>query len=59
LADEPTGNLDSVNGQSVLALLSELHREGRTIMMVTHDGELAKQNAGRILHIRDGVLVEQ
>jgi ABC-type ATPase involved in cell division len=40
-------------------LLSELHREGRTIMMVTHDGELAKQNAGRILYIRDGVLVEQ
>ena len=59
LADEPTGNLDSVNGQSVLALLNELHREGRTIMMVTHDGELAKQNAGCILHIRDGVLVEQ
>jgi putative ABC transport system ATP-binding protein len=59
LADEPTGNLDSVNGQSVLALLSELHREGRTIMMVTHDGELARQNAERILHIRDGVLVEQ
>jgi putative ABC transport system ATP-binding protein len=59
LADEPTGNLDSVNGQSVLALLNELHREGRTIMMVTHDGELAKQNAGRILHIRDGVLVGQ
>ncbi len=59
LADEPTGNLDSVNGQAVLALLNELHREGRTILMVTHDGELAKQNAGRILRIRDGVLVEQ
>lgn len=59
LADEPTGNLDSVNGESVLALLNELHREGRTIMMVTHDSELAKQNAGRILRIRDGMLVEQ
>jgi putative ABC transport system ATP-binding protein len=59
LADEPTGNLDSENGQSVMALLNELHREGRTVMMVTHDGELARQNAGRILNIRDGVLVEQ
>ena len=59
LADEPTGNLDSVNGQSVMELLNELHAEGRTIMMVTHDGELAKHNAGRILRIRDGVLVEQ
>ena len=59
LADEPTGNLDSANGQSVMALLNELHAEGRTIMMVTHDGELARRNAGRILHIRDGVLVEE
>jgi putative ABC transport system ATP-binding protein len=59
LADEPTGNLDSVNGQSVMTLLNELHREGRTIMMVTHDPELARKNAQRILHIRDGVLVEQ
>lgn len=59
LADEPTGNLDSANGQSVMALLNELHDEGRTIMMVTHDEELAKHNAGRILRIRDGVLVEQ
>jgi len=59
LADEPTGNLDSANGQSVMALLNELHNEGRTIMMVTHDGELARRNAGRILNIRDGVLVEE
>lgn len=59
LADEPTGNLDSVNGQSIMALLNELHFEGRTIMMVTHDPELARRNAQRILHIRDGVLVEQ
>jgi putative ABC transport system ATP-binding protein len=59
LADEPTGNLDSVNGQSVMELLNELHREGRTIMMVTHDPELARRNAGRILNIRDGVMVEQ
>ena len=59
LADEPTGNLDTANGQSVMALLNELHREGRTIMMVTHDPELARRNAGRILNIRDGVLVGQ
>jgi putative ABC transport system ATP-binding protein len=58
LADEPTGNLDSANGQSVMELLNELHHEGRTIMMVTHDAELARRNAGRILNIRDGVLVE-
>jgi len=57
LADEPTGNLDSVNGQAVMELLNELHREGRTIMMVTHDPELARRNVGRILNIRDGVLV--
>ncbi len=58
LADEPTGNLDSANGQSVMALLRELNREGHTIMMVTHDAEIARQNAQRILRIRDGVLVE-
>lgn len=58
LADEPTGNLDSVNGQAVMDLLNELHREGRTIMMVTHDPKLAESNAERILFIRDGVLVE-
>lgn len=59
LADEPTGNLDTANGQSIMALLNELHFEGRTIMMVTHDAELARTNAQRILRIRDGVLVEQ
>ena len=59
LADEPTGNLDTANGQSVMALLGELHREGRTIMMVTHDPELARRNAGRILYMTDGVLVEK
>lgn len=56
LADEPTGNLDSENGRSVMELLNELHREGRTIMMVTHDAELARRHAERILRIRDGIL---
>ena len=56
LADEPTGNLDSANGAAVMALLDELHREGRTVIMVTHDAEIARQHANRILLIRDGVL---
>jgi putative ABC transport system ATP-binding protein len=59
LADEPTGNLDSVNGQSVMALLAELHREGRTVIIVTHDAEIAQRHADRILHIRDGVLQDK
>ncbi|MBI4787361.1 MAG: ABC transporter ATP-binding protein [Chloroflexi bacterium] len=59
LADEPTGNLDSANGQLIMELLQELHREGRTVMMVTHDAEIARRNADRILNIRDGVLVEK
>ena len=58
LADEPTGNLDSVNGETVIELLNELHREGRTLIMVTHDADIARRTADRILHIRDGVLVE-
>jgi putative ABC transport system ATP-binding protein len=59
LADEPTGNLDSVNGQSVMALMAELHREGRTVIVVTHDAEIAQRHADRILHIRDGVLEDK
>ncbi len=56
LADEPTGNLDSANGASVMALLDELHAEGRTVIIVTHDPEIAHRHANRILYIRDGVL---
>ena len=59
LADEPTGNLDSTNGQLIMELLQELHREGRTVIMVTHDAEIARRNANRILYIRDGVLGEK
>ncbi|MGE5264276.1 MAG: ABC transporter ATP-binding protein [Acidobacteriota bacterium] len=59
LADEPTGNLDSVNGQSVMALMADLHREGRTVIIVTHDAEIAQRHADRILHIRDGVLEDK
>jgi putative ABC transport system ATP-binding protein len=53
LADEPTGNLDSTSGRDVLNLLRELHASGRTIVMITHDAEVAEA-AGRQVHIRDG-----
>ena len=53
LADEPTGNLDSKSGQSIMELLHQLHYEGKTIVMVTHDMDLAKQ-AKKLIIIRDG-----
>jgi putative ABC transport system ATP-binding protein len=57
LADEPTGNLDSKNGESVMNLMRELHREGATICMVTHDPRYA-QHADRTIHLFDGRVVE-
>ena len=57
LADEPTGNLDSVNGEAVMSLLRDLHREGATICMVTHDPRFAKY-AARTIHLFDGRVVE-
>ena len=57
LADEPTGNLDSVNGESVMGLLQELHRAGATICMVTHDPRYAA-HADRAIHLFDGRVVE-
>jgi putative ABC transport system ATP-binding protein len=53
LADEPTGNLDSRTGREILNLFHRLHEQGNTIIMVTHDREVANQ-AQRIIHIRDG-----
>jgi len=53
LADEPTGNLDSANGEAVMELLGQLHREGATICMVTHDERFARM-AGRIVQLLDG-----
>ena len=53
LADEPTGSLDSATGEQVLALFRELHRQGQTIVMVTHNPEAAA-HADRLIHIRDG-----
>jgi len=57
LADEPTGNLDSVNGEAVMKLLSDLHRSGSTICMVTHDQRYAG-HADKEIHLFDGRVVD-
>ncbi|MDL2029269.1 ABC transporter ATP-binding protein [Bacillus subtilis] len=56
LADEPTGALDTKSSEQILSLFSELHREGKTIIMITHDPDVAKK-ADRTVFIRDGELV--
>ena len=53
LADEPTGNLDSASSKEILQILKQMHASGRTIILITHDNEIAAQ-AKRIIHIRDG-----
>jgi putative ABC transport system ATP-binding protein len=55
LADEPTGNLDTTSGEEILGVLHELHQRGRTIMMVTHDPEIAA-GAKRVILMRDGLI---
>ncbi len=57
LADEPTGNLDTRTSAEVMELFEQIHREGQTIVMVTHEEELARR-AQRIIHMRDGRVVE-
>jgi putative ABC transport system ATP-binding protein len=57
LADEPTGNLDSKTGEEIMALFGRLSDEGRTIIVVTHERDIA-EHAKRIVHIRDGVVNE-
>ena len=56
LADEPTGALDTASGQEVLRLIQQLHDDGRTIVMVTHDLHIASQ-APRVIHMKDGAVV--
>lgn len=58
LADEPTGNLDSKNGEAVMELLSDLHKTGATIVVVTHDNRFAG-HAGRTIHLFDGHLSDK
>jgi len=58
LADEPTGNLDSRNGEAVMDLMRELHREGASICMVTHDPRYARY-ADRTIHLFDGRIVDE
>ena len=55
LADEPTGNLDSQRGAEITDILKQLHSEGQTILMVTHDADLASQ-ASRVIKMQDGRL---
>ena len=57
IADEPTGNLDSVNSRVVMELLSEIHRQGNTILMVTHNAELTRY-ASRVIYMNDGSIVK-
>ena len=57
LADEPTGNLDTGMAHQVMELLEEIHARGTTIVMVTHDPELAAR-AGRNIHLKDGCVLE-
>jgi len=55
LADEPTGNLDTKTGDEIMALFARLHKEGNTIILVTHENDVA-QRADRIIHVRDGMV---
>jgi ABC-type lipoprotein export system ATPase subunit len=58
LADEPTGNLDSATGEEIAELLASLHREGRTVVVVTHNESLARR-AQRLVRLRDGRMESQ
>ena len=57
LADEPTGNLDSHTSQEIMDMFKEMHEQGNTIVLITHDNDIAKQ-ARRVIHILDGRLTE-
>jgi len=57
LADEPTGNLDSVTGQEIMSLFHDLNKEGVTLIVVTHEDEVAKK-AKRVIHMKDGKIIK-
>lgn len=57
-ADEPTGNLDTKSGREIMGIFEKMHQEGRTLVLVTHDPEVARC-AGRILYFRDGEIVRE
>ena len=57
LADEPTGNLDSHTSREIMQLFAEMHEQGNTIVLITHDSDVARQ-AKRVVHILDGKLTE-
>ena len=57
LADEPTGNLDSGSTKEIMGILKNLHEEGRTVILITHDNEIAEQ-AKRVIKIMDGKIVQ-
>lgn len=58
LADEPTGNLDTLSSEEIIAIFQELNREGVTIVLVTHERDIA-MHTGRIVHFRDGLIVKE
>ena len=58
LADEPTGALDTHSGDQVMDLLAKLHRDGQTILLVTHDAKLATRHASRVVSVMDGKIVD-
>ena len=58
LADEPTGALDTHTGEQVMELLAGLHRQGQTILLVTHDAKLATRHAARVISVMDGKIVD-